>query len=102
MTSKIDSTFALIENTIANIDKTAEIIENVLDYLMSTDLKTISPEVKDELCAKLQTALILLDSIDSQVLQIIPHLKFSSAWTINIDGLLQFLDQLPNSGQGHL
>jgi hypothetical protein len=101
MTSKVDDTFALVEDTFTNIYKTADLIENLLGYLISTDLQTISVEIKDELSAKLHTALIILQSIDDQVLDIIPQMKFSTAWEVNINGILQFLDDLPSSRQNN-
>lgn len=102
MTFNKDSAFAIIEDTLTHMDKTTELIEDVLDTLMTIDLNSVSTDVKDELYAKLQTAQIILLSIDDQLQHILPNQKFSKVWSTNINGIKQFLNELPSPGHKHI
>jgi hypothetical protein len=93
-----DETLNLVKDSLNNIETTADLIEQVLDYLLHNEFSNIDTEKVDELIAKLQTALIILCRMENTVNNIIPTQTYTKTWITNIHTLMNFLHKLPVNG----
>jgi len=93
-----DETLELVRESLNNIETTANLIEEVLDYLLRTEFSNIDSEKIDELIAKLQTALIILCRMENTVNSLIPTQTYTKTWITNIHTLMNFLHKLPING----
>lgn len=97
-----DDIFLLVEQTLENTERIVDIVTEVLDYLGNNELEIIPDEKKDELQAKLQTALTILYSMDESMNDFYPQQTYTKIWINNTNQLLDYMNQTTGNGSSLL